>query len=86
MLCDIAQGRSKTQRAESWRPDSAHRRGPPGCLIPTATLTTASTGKEEEEQEPPAVPHITATLPGEGAATATMSRVDWKDDLSTTST
>lgn len=43
------QAGARSRGAKSWRPDSASRKGPPDCLIPTSMT---SRGKDEEEQEP----------------------------------
>lgn len=70
------------QEAESWRPDSASRRGPPECLIqhpwcpgPTRTRGRSQLQCQTQQQ----------TVPREGATTAAMNRADWRNDLSATS-
>lgn len=59
----------------------------PDCLILTSTITVTSRGARRKRSRN----HLQCqtqqqALPGEGAATAAMTRATWKNDLSATST
>lgn len=64
-LAKELQAGTRSRGADSWRPDSASRKGLPACLIPTSMT---SRGKDEEEQEPPAVPNTTASASRRGCS------------------